>query len=195
MKFYCLSVAVLLCHLALNSIADGADIEMYVTTSAMVQVPRDISNTYGIKFCVRAQTGIVMNLAPTYGSFDISHRFSFEVGTTYPNNSLIRPQPTTSVGARNYEPALVNFDHERCFWALWPDCWYFVGKGSVWGEQPLMNYRNVTQSKFAGLWVNTNLNSQAYLKIIDENISKEQAQAMGALCSSNVSRSEENNRS
>jgi len=181
MKIHCMLFATLLSGLAIISIANGANIELYVNTSQLVQVPRDISNTYGFKFCIRSAKGASFSLAPTYGVYDQAHRFTFEIGAPGPNFTIIRPSPTSQYSSKNLEKDLVNINQDSCFWVLWPDNHYYVGKGSVWGEKPLMYYRNASQSSFAGLWVNANKNIEAYVTILDEIISKADAQAAGAL--------------
>jgi hypothetical protein len=177
MKFLCLSVVVVL--FTINSVANGADLEMFVNSTTRVQVEKDLSNTYGLKFCLRSDRGIVLSLAPTYGVWDQQKRYTFEIGNKN-DWTCIRPTAVANVGARSYETGLVNFDQEQCFWSIWADNWYFVGKGSVWGEHLLINYRNQSQSPLAGLWVNT-LSGQAYLRILDETISKADALSKAAL--------------
>jgi len=181
MKLLCLIAVVLLSLSAIISLADGADIDMYISSSSRVAVNKDLSSTYGMKFCVRSDHGIILTFVPKQGVYTAFFRYLVEVGNTDPDWTNIRPLASSSVDARSYQTGLVNFDTSVCFWTIWLNNWYFVGTGSVWGQQLLMNYRNLSQAALGGVFAQTKLSGQqAYLTIIDESISQADAQTATA---------------
>jgi hypothetical protein len=184
MKFHCVIFAVLLSQLDLISIANGANIDMYVTSTTMVAVNKDLSNTYGLKFCVKSDQGIIVTFSELQGTYTPYHRYTVDLAPAAPDGSLIRSIAASSVSARNYESGFVDFTQPVCFWTTWADNWYFVGKGD-WGQNLIMNYRNKTQTTqfFGGMFLNVRSATpaaQAYVTIIDEAISKADAQTKSA---------------
>jgi len=167
---------VLLSVLALTSLSNGANLDMFVSTSTRTLVDKDLSNTYGLKFCLRSDQGIVLTFTKDKGVYDPYVRYQAEVGKNTPDFNVLRYLAASSVAARNYRTDLVDFTQTQCFWTMWLHDWYMFGSGSVWGENLLMNFKNVTETTFGGLYVNTKFSGQAYVTFIDEILSQADAQ-------------------
>jgi len=176
MKLCFILCAVFFSQLDLFPLANGADLTMYINSSTKVSVNKDLSSTYGLKFCVRSDNGIVLTFGHTQGVYDPLVRYQLQISTTDVDKTCIRPKPASSVAARNYRTDLVDFTNGVCFWTIWANNWYFVGLGTVWGEGLLMNYRNLTQQTIGGVYAQTKINGQqAYLTLVDESITQSDA--------------------
>jgi len=171
---------VFFCQLAVFAIIKAANIEMYVNSATKVAVDLDLTNTFGLKFCIRSDHGLLLTFQETKGVYNPFKRYQVEIGDSSDKN-CIRAIPASSVQARNYYTDTVDFVNAVCFWTTWADNWYFVGKGTDFGQNLMMNYKNQTQTPIGGLFVQTKAaGQQAYLTIIDQTITKADAQSKAA---------------
>jgi len=172
----CIVGLVLLFLLNIITVSDGANIDMFVNNVTKISVNKDLSTTYGLKFCVRSDHGILLTFVPQNGVYNMFFRYQVEVGNTDPDWTCGRGLASSSTQGKNYQTGLVDFTTPVCFWTIWYQNWYFLGLGD-WGQKLLWNYRNLTQTPFGGVFASTKANGQnAYLTVIDEPISAADAQ-------------------